>query len=118
MIEAADGLRILVDWPRPGVKVKAAIADAAKLAKLEYWRAFDIWYRKARRIETYEAEQIEAALQRKNETEAKNEIRELRLRLDRLERLLASTDADFHRPSIDAAREQAGRLGGADSRRR
>jgi hypothetical protein len=45
-----------------GDRTKYAIDRAARRAGLSYWRAFDIWYGKARRIETHEAESIETAL--------------------------------------------------------
>jgi hypothetical protein len=83
-------------WER-GDKIKAAIARAARAAGLSYWRAFDIWYGKARRIEPAEADRIQAALQRKSEQRARNEFHELRTRLLRLEALLVQTD--FHRPT-------------------
>ena len=91
-------------WPS-GERVKCAIARAADLAGLSYWRAFDIWYRKARRIEDYETAQISEALERKNRLDTRNELSELRLRLARLESLLVQTDPDFHRPTVDFVRQ-------------
>jgi hypothetical protein len=41
---------------------KIAIGRAADRAGLSYWRAFDIWYCKARRIDAHEAKAIESAL--------------------------------------------------------
>ncbi len=99
--------------PRPGgEKVKVAIDRAAKLAGLPYWRAFDIWYAKARQIEVFEIEKIADAIQEKNEKEAANELRDLKSRLARLESRLAAGDANFHSPSIDHARELVRQLGG------
>lgn len=94
-------LRELSEPWAPGDRVKAAIARAARLSGLSYWRCFDIWYGKARRVEAFEITAIADALERKRELEAKNELAQLRLRLSRLEARLLSTDEDFHRPQID-----------------
>lgn len=105
MSDAAVMLRELSEpWPS-GERVKSAIDRAARLARLSFWRTSDIWYRKARRVEDYEIEQIAEALRIKNEKAARNEFHELKVRLARLETHLASGDADFHSPSIDHARE-------------
>jgi ribosomal protein L29 len=109
---AATMLRELSE-PRPaGEYVKTSIDRAAKLAGLEYWRAFDLWYSKARKVEPYEIEQIAAAIQVKNEKEAANELRDLKSRLLRLEARLAKGDANFHSPTIDHARELVRQLSG------
>lgn len=113
MTDISASLRELSEpWER-GDKIKAAIARAARLADLSYWRAFDIWYGKARRIEPSEAERIQAALRRKSEEHARNELHDLRTRLMRLESLLVQTDPDFHRESINQVRSQVRGLGGA-----
>jgi hypothetical protein len=105
MTDLSASLRELSEpWER-GDKIKAAIARAARAADLSYWRAFDIWYGKARRIEPAEADRIAAALQRKSEEHARNELHELRTRLLRLESLLVQTDPHFHRPTIDQTRD-------------
>lgn len=109
MSEPADWLRELSEpWPS-GERVKSAIARAARLSGLSYWRAFDVWYRKARRVEAYESDAIAEALQRKNSKDARNELSELRLRLARLENLLLQTDEEFHRPTLDRMGAQARR---------
>lgn len=108
-IGAAEALHEL-SKPRPGgEKVKVAIQRAAKLAGLQYWRAFDIWYRKARRIEEFEATAIAQAIEDKNARDARNELADLRLRLNRLEALLSQTDPDFHRSTIDIVGSQVRR---------
>jgi hypothetical protein len=105
-MEAAEALRELSKpWP-DGDRVKRAIDRAAKLAGLEYWRAFDIWYRKARRVEDYESAAIAKALEEKNILDARNELSELRTRFDRLEASLARRDQDLHREKVDSARPQ------------
>ena len=96
-----EGLRELAEpWPS-GSKVKSAIERASRLCRLPYWRCFDIWYGKARRVEPSEITAIADALERKRELGAKNELAELRTRLARLEARLLSTDEDFYRPQID-----------------
>lgn len=55
-------LRRLAEPLQFGDRTKYAIDRAAKRAGLSYWRAFDIWYGKARRIEEHEAQNIETAL--------------------------------------------------------
>lgn len=85
MSDCAAELRELSEpWLR-GDKIKAAIGRAAKLAGLSYWRAFDIWYGKARDIRDFERQQIAAALEAKREQEARNELHSLRLKLEILE---------------------------------
>jgi hypothetical protein len=109
---AAAALKELAEPWSPGDRIKRLIERAARRAGLPYWRAFDIWYGKARRIEAFERAAIGDALDKKRREAARNELHELRTRLARLESLLAQSDPDFHRPSIDAAREQARALGG------
>ena len=96
-----QGLRELSEPRHSGEYVKNAIERAARLSGLSYWRCFDIWYRKARRVEAFEITAIADALERKRELEAKNELAQLRLRLSRLEARMVSTDEDFYRPQID-----------------
>lgn len=112
--EASVLLRQLAEPRLGGDLAKVAIDRAAKRAGLSYWRAFDIWYGKARRLEPYEADAITDALAEKNREDVRNELHDLRLRLARMEARLATQDPDFHRVSIDALREGAG-LGGRRS---
>lgn len=121
MTDVSAALRELSEpWER-GDKIKAAIARAARAADLSYWRAFDIWYGKARRIDPAEADRIQAALQRKSEEHARNEFHELRTRLLRLESLLVQADPHFNRQAPDQTRDAVrnmGRVGRALDRRR
>lgn len=104
MSDAASMLRELSEpWPS-GEYVRSAIGRAARLAQLTYWRASDIWYRKARRVEPFEIEQITNALRIKNERAARNELHELKSRLAVLEARLNAGDADFYRPVTDRLR--------------
>lgn len=71
--EAAEGLRRLAS-PRPeNDRVKTAIARAARRAGLSYWRAFDLWYGKARRIDAAELRAIRDAELSKAK-ESKNDL--------------------------------------------
>ena len=108
-MEAAEALRELSRPWLDGEGKKRPIERAAKLAGLKYWRAFDIWYRKARRIEHHEAEAIARALDEKNTKDARNELSELRLSLERLEAKLSKMDQNFNRTTIDIPRPQARR---------
>jgi len=84
--------------------VALAIERAAKRAGLTYWRAFDIWYRKARRIDAHEAEQINEALRLKREKAAADEYQELKIRLAKLEAsLLVHANPHVHRDHHGAA---------------
>lgn len=98
--------------PRPGGEyVKTAIQRAAKLAGLEYWRAFDIWYGKARLVRDFEREAVSVALKQKNRLETRNEVRDLRTRLAILESRLTRIDPDFHSEEISALGKQVRGLG-------
>ena len=95
MIDAtwSAALRELAE-PRPsGEYIKRAIERVASATGMHYWRAFDIWYGKARRIDAHEAEQIEQALQNKREEEVRNEIHDLRTRLLKMESRIAAEAA-------------------------
>lgn len=113
MTDASALLRELSEpWPSGG-RVKAAIDRAARLAGLSYWRAFDIWYGKARRVENFEHAQIAEALDKKRKEAARNELHELRSRITRLESLLVQIDPDFHRESVAALRDHHRDMDGA-----
>ena len=102
---------------REGEKRKTVIDRTSKLCRLDYWRAWDIWYRKARRIEAHEMRQIAEALLIKKEKAARNELHELKLRLAKLEATLNAGDAEFHSPAVDFARDMLRQLSGEDPRR-
>ena len=106
----SEWLRELSEPWADGEYVKTAIDRAAKLTKLSYWRAFDIWYRKGIPPRADEIEKIANAIKAKNERDAANEIHNLKLRITRIEALFATGDAHFHSPSIDAARDMARQL--------
>jgi hypothetical protein len=107
----AASLRELAEPRSADEFIKDAIDRAAKRAGLNYWRAFDIWYGKARQIRDFEITAVLAALEKKQREAARNEFHELKSRLTILESRLTQIDPDFHRPTIDQAREQMRQLG-------
>lgn len=94
-----------------GEKVQTAITRVARLCSFEYWRTFDLWYVKARRIEEHERAAVAAALAKKQREAARNEFSELKTRLAILESRLNQIDPDFHCEAISQAREQMRGLG-------
>jgi hypothetical protein len=111
MSDAAAMLRELSYPWGPGERIKSVIDRTSRMCRLSYWRTSDIWYRKARRVEPHEIEQIAEALRIKNEKAARNELHDLKLRLSKLETLLSTGDADFYRPDADFYREHVRSLG-------
>lgn len=112
MTDISAQLRELSQPWEMGDKIKRAIERAARRSGLSYWRAFDLWYGKARRVEQFEIDQVAAALEHKRKEEARNELHELRTRLARLESLLAQTDPDFHRETLNQTRHSLRMLDG------
>jgi hypothetical protein len=104
MADYADNLRKLAEPSMRGDRVKVAIERAARLSGLSYWRTFDLWYRKARRVEDFEIAAINEALKQKQALETRNELQELRLRLARLESVLLLQDEEFHRENLGQVR--------------
>ena len=106
--DPAQMLRALSD---PGARTKVAIDQAARRSGLHYWRVFDIWYGKARRIEPHEIEKIKQALDAKNdqaradERATRDELQALKSRIARLEARLAAEDEDVHRAGSGFARD-------------
>jgi hypothetical protein len=118
IVLASNLLRELASPRGDGEFIKTTIDRVSKLSKLKYWRAFDLWYKKARTVEEYELDQIREALRIKNEKAARNELHEAKLILARLEARLNAGDADFYRPHIDGLREASAGVGGSNSARR
>jgi hypothetical protein len=109
-------LRELAEPRGSGEYVKRAIERVAAAADLHYWRAFDIWYGKARRIDAHEAEQIEQALQAKRDREDANEMADLRARLAKMESRMAAEFSVRTRPAAGSGRPSVpacGRVGSA-----
>jgi hypothetical protein len=89
--------------PRPvGDTIPQAIIRACRATGIDYARAFNIWYRRARRIDAHEAQAIEQALNNKREEEARNELHDLRTRLLKMESRISaeSTNRDRTRLSL------------------
>ena len=89
MTDLAAALRELAQPLSFGDPVKAAIDRAARRSGLSYWRAFDIWYGKARRVEPDECVRINEALFKRREEAARHELHDLKTRIARLEALLS-----------------------------
>lgn len=117
--DPAEGLFFLAE-PRPGGdKVKQAIDRAAKRvavfhSRFHYWRAFDIWFRKARRVEDYEVHAIIQAAEAKEAKDLRHEFADIRNRIRILEARLDAQDAEFHGPTIGALGVIARQMGGKD----
>jgi hypothetical protein len=106
--EALSGLRRLAE-PRPaGDRVKSAIARAARRAGLTYWRAYDIWYGKARRIDADELSAIVAAGTAKKR-EARDDLLNLAEDFSILAERVSRVDPEMAGPFADAMRDVAGR---------
>jgi hypothetical protein len=102
--EFSDALKELAEPYPPGDRFKAAINRAARVSGLSYWRAFNIWYGKARRIDAHEAEQIKEALRIKREKALANEFHELKTRIAKFEAaLLVQGNPDVHRDNASPA---------------
>ena len=124
--EASDLLRGIAGERRADEKIKGVlrrVRDAlTKKYGPDHWTASRVrcvWYAD-RRVSLREGEldQLRALAKRRADTEASNELLELRDRVARLERLLEQTDSAFHSPTIGALRDlvrgQIGSLGEAD----
>lgn len=111
MADAALMLRELSEpWAR-GERMKSVLDRTSRMCRLSYWRTFDLWYRKARKVEDYEIAQIQEALRIKNERAARNELHQAKNILARLEARLNSGDADFYRADIDGLRAATAGVG-------
>jgi hypothetical protein len=116
MPDVAEATTMLREIAKPlsyGEPIKLVIERTSNIVRISYWRTFDLWYGKARRIEEYEYEKIKTALRIKRESAARNELHDIKLRIARLESLLRAGDADFYRHDIDYAREVSREPGGS-----
>lgn len=108
------GLLREISAPRlDGEKINEVIMRVAAFVGFSVTRTSDIWYDKARRVTDDELAAIDAALIRKRREAARNELSELRFRLERLESMLAISDPDFVRSARTPVREQVRQMGGA-----
>lgn len=104
-MNVAKALKELSEPHSRDEKMITIIERSAQLAGLSYSRCYEIWYGRARRIEAQESARIEEALDRKRQRDARNEIRELQVRIARLEQYFIQTDEAFHRSDLNAIGE-------------
>lgn len=109
--QASAALRQLAEPWSAGEKIKRLIERAAGKAGLSYWRAFDIWYRKARRIDAAEFDAIVIALAKKREEARDNDFHRLQIEVQRLTSMYAQRHPEFDRTSPDAIRDELRRMG-------
>lgn len=106
-LETRQALRGLAP-AQEGDRIKTRISRAARTVGLPYWRTFDLWYGKARRIEAHELEAIRAARDAKLLEDARAEYRSLRQRIAACEAALGLPNADLDRARPPARRGMAG----------
>jgi len=99
-MDIAKALKALSEPHLRDEKMITIIERSAQLAGLSYSRAYEIWYGRARCIGREESVRITEALDRKNQRDARNEIRELQVRIARLEQYFIQTDENFHSEDI------------------
>jgi hypothetical protein len=86
-----------------GEKIAAIISRAGRVVGMGYSRAFETWYDRSK-LSDEEDQRIQTALETKSKQDDRNELRQLRLRLEILESRLLSKDADFHREDVAGLR--------------
>lgn len=107
--EVADGLKALAGPPLEGDRVKARIARAARAAGLSYWRTFDLWYGKARRIDAHEADAIRTARAKRAESRS-HDLQAVAHEMEALAERLALLAARGGGEEADRARAVAERV--------
>lgn len=107
--EITDSLK-LISPPSEGANIKARIARAARVTGLSYWRTWDLWYGKARRIDAHEADVIRTARRRRAESSRVDELTTVARDLEALAERLAALGARSDRQEADRARNVADRL--------
>lgn len=110
--DASRMIQALAEPRIDGESKKQALERVARHLGFSYWRAFDIWYGKARRIEDHEYTALAEATHKKNSKDIRHELQDLRIRIARLESTLNSGDAEFHSPTLDALGAESRRLSG------
>ena len=95
VIEARLLVRRAAEPRAVGDSVKAAIVRAARRLGFPPSRTKDLWYGHARRIDAIEMDRL-------RNVAARREAELLRAQLLAARNALAATDAEFHRPQIDA----------------
>lgn len=112
--EAAELLREIAGSRHADESLKAVFRRLGR--RLSHWsdnRIRDVWHRDQRvRVRAEEVEQLRRLAGQREQKADLDELAALRNRIARLERLLEATDPAFHSPSIAAARQQLGEMGG------
>lgn len=103
-MDVAGALKALSQPHERGEKIEDIIARSARLAGLKYSRCYEIWYRRARRIEPEEVARIDEALKQKQAGETRNELQKLRLQLERIESRLVLSDPQYDRAPAGSLR--------------
>ena len=101
-MDVAKALKELSEPHLRDEKMVAIIERSADAAGLSYSRCYEIWYGRARCIGREESVRITEALDRKHQRDARNELRELQVRIARLESYFIQTDENFHREDLNA----------------
>lgn len=103
--EISDTLKLIAP-PMEGDNIKSRIARAARASGLSYWRAWDLWYGKARRIDAHEADTIRnASKARLSRAERHaNELTAIATDFEALAERLAALAAQSNREEFDRAR--------------
>lgn len=109
--EMQAGLRTIAEPVHAGESVKALINKAARRTGFEYWRAREIWYGRARRIDASELEIVRACLRKQEKASLNAEMAAMHARVSRLEALFTTQDPEFFGPDVSAVREQLAQLG-------
>lgn len=110
-IDHSKLLKELAEPVQIGDRVKAQIQRASRLSGLSYWRAFDIWYRRYKRVDFRESEAIVHAVKLKRAESQSNDLQQLRIQIARLEALHSQANTDLDRQEFDRSRRGSGALG-------
>jgi hypothetical protein len=101
MTDFASALREIAEPRPPKDRTKVAIGRVAQRIGLSYWRAFDIWYGKARRVGPDECVRINEALEKRRKEALHHEIHDIKLRIALVEARLSQAHANPHRRASD-----------------
>lgn len=94
-VEASELMRRLAEPAPAGAHIETLIRDAGRRAGLTFSRAKSVWYREARAIRAEEMDALRRAARKQDEAESglRQELRDLRSRLARLEARLGPEGA-------------------------
>lgn len=111
---AAAALRELAEPSPRGERIKEVVDRLSRLTGLDYWRVYDIWYGRARRIEEFEIDAIADAVEAKRLKVVQNEYADLCARMARIETLMAQLGETSRRARPDVVGAALRRQGGED----